>query len=191
MRIAKFYFIALTILTTLNINAQDNNQAFQNVTINIPEVALLDLEATNSTTINLSPEGPTEAGEALDFSNSTNSDIWINYSSIVGSKTESSRDVTVSITSGSVPQGMTLKVKAGEDAGFGDGKMGTSTSTITLNSNAQKVIQGVGSAYTGNGPSKGHQLTYELSLDNEKGSYAALDFDQSNTIAVTYTLTDQ
>lgn len=171
--------------------AQDDNDDAHNVVITLPEVALLDLESSAGTAISLGPDAPTEAGEALDFSEETNSDIWINYSSIIGSKTEPSRDITVQITSGKVPEGLELTAIAAKDAGMGDGSMGTPTAKIILDNSAQEIIKGVGSAYTGNGVSKGHQLTYQLALNEKQGSYAKLDFDNSNTLAITYTLTDQ
>ena len=171
--------------------AQDDNDDVHNVSIQVPEVALLDIEANGSKDITLGPDVPTEAGEALDFSNETNSDLWLNYSSIVGSKSDPRRDITVQITSGTVPASMVLSVEASTDAGAGDGTMGIPGTSITLNPKAQNIITGVGSAYTGNGPSKGHLLTYKLSLDPKKGSYASLDFDQANTLGITYTLTDQ
>ena len=171
--------------------AQDDQDDVHNVNIAVPEVALLDIESNGSKDITLGPDVPTEAGEALDFSNETNSDLWINYSSIVGSKSDPRRDVTVQITSGKVPASMLLSVEASADAGAGDGTMGTPGTSLTLNAKAQDIITGVGSAYTGNGPSKGHLLTYKLSLDPKKGSYASLDFDQANTLGITYTLTDQ
>lgn len=190
----KIKFIAIILITgmvAMNSFGQDDNTAIQNVVVSVPEVALLDLESASGTTLQLSPEAPQEAGMAVDFSNQTKAGIWINYSSIVNSRTEPGRNITVQITSGSVPQGMTLSVVAGQDAGMGDGQMGKAAGNINLTNKSQNIITGVGSAYTGNGVAKGHQLTYSLSLENAKGAYASLDFDQSNSVAITYTLTDQ
>ena len=188
-------FYTLTLITlvafTGRIEAQDDHDDVHNLSIDIPEVALLDLESEGDKAIKLGPKAPGEAGNALDFSEEQNSDLWINYSSIVGSKTEPSRDITAQITSGKVPEGLVLSVQAGKDAGMGDGEMGKAGEMIRLDDHAQEIIKGVGSAYTGNGPARGHQLTYVLSLDKKEGSYARIDFDQSNTLAITYTLTDQ
>jgi hypothetical protein len=187
----------ITVLTglllagTTMLIAQDDHDDVHNLIIDIPEVALLDLESAGDKTINLSPEAPKEAGEALDFSNQTNSELWINYSSVIGSKSEPARDITVQITSGKLPAGMVLSVKSAKDAGQGDGTMGTPNGKIKLDETAQQIIAGIGSSYTGDGVSKGHQLTYTLELDGKKGSYANLDYDQSSTLAITYTLTDQ
>ena len=155
--------------------SQDDHDDVHNLTIAIPEVALLDLESTGSKDITLGPDAPTEAGLALDFSNESNSDLWINYSSIVGKKSDPQRDISVQITAGQVPAGM----------------MGTPGNTLELGNKPQDIISGVGSAYTGNGPARGHQLTYSLALDSKKGVYGNIDFDEANTLAITYTLTDQ
>ena len=113
----------------------------------------------------------------------------MNYSSIIGSTTEPSRDVTVAITTGTVPGGMTLKVVAAADAGNGAGTMGTPTAEVTLSSTAQDIVTGVGSCYTGNGTSNGHQLSYTLTL-TAPANYGDLDFDDATTLTVTYTLSD-
>lgn len=171
--------------------AQDSNEASHTISINIPEIALLDLESAKGTAISLNGTAPTEAGEKVVF-NAINNDIWINYSSIVGSSTEPTRKIVVQITDGSVPDGLELTVIAGNDAGQGDGTMGKPTrkSIVLSTKKARKIIDGVGSAYTGNGPNKGHNLTYTLSQSSKKGSYASLDFNQSESISITYTLTD-
>ena len=162
----------------------DSNEGSHSISIEIPEVALLDLEGTTS--ITLAPTEPTEAGEALDFSTATDNNVWVNYSSIVA--TGNTRTVTAAITSGSVPTGMNLKVTAGSFSGSGKGTHGSSASQITLSGSEQNVITGIGSCYTGNGSSNGHNLTYQLDLVAPE-NYA--DLVQANTsITVTYTLTE-
>ena len=191
MNFQKLLFAALVVLTVNATFAQDTNVDFHTVTIGIPEVALLDLESSTGTAITLQGTAPTEAGEAANF-NASNSDVWINYSSIVGSVTEPSRNVTVQITDGNVPNGLVLSVLASQDNGQGDGTMGTANAAaIELSTTtADKIIDGVGSSYTGNGANKGHNLTYSLALDTAAGSYAQVDFDQATTLTVTYTLSD-
>ena len=191
MKLTNLIFAALIVFTTANTFAQDTNEDTHTVTIGIPEVALLDLESANGTAISLNGTAPSEAGDKVIF-NASNSDIWINYSSIVGSSTEPSRNVTVQITDGNVPNGLVLSVVASQDAGQGDGTMGVAVSeAIALRiDRADEIISGVGSAYTGNGANKGHNLTYTLTQSNEEGSYAQIDFDQSQTLSITYTLSD-
>lgn len=189
MKNQKFLFMLFLGVLSFSVNAQDSNQDAHNVVIGIPEVALLDLEAANGTSITLGPTAPTEAGNAVSF-NSTDNSIWINYSSIIGSATEPSRNVAVQITSGTVPAGTTLSVLAASYAGNGDGTMGAPTPAVALTSTAQNIITGIGSAYTGNGVNKGHNLQYALNLSSAAGSYSQLDFDNSDTVVITYTLSD-
>ena len=75
--------VFVVLAASVNIYAQDDSDAAHSISINIPEVALLDLEGGSS--ITLTPDVPTEAGEAFDFSAATDNSIWVNYSSIVAS----------------------------------------------------------------------------------------------------------
>lgn len=190
-KIKFFSIILISGMVAMTSFGQDNNAAIQNVVISVPQVALIDLEANGGTNIQLSPLAPQEAGLAVDFSKQTNTGIWVNYSSIVNSRTQPARNITAQITSGAVPQGMVLSVVAGKDAGMGEGAMGIAAAQINLNNQAQNIITGVGSAYTGNGVANGHQLSYALTLENSNDAYAKLDFNQSTTLAITYTMTDQ
>jgi len=193
MKNRNFQIILIALLAglgVLEVSAQDNT-AVQNVMIEIPEVAMLDLEGGRGKDIHFSPGSPEEAGMAVDFSGQHNEDLWINYSSITNRRTEPTRDIKVQITSGKIPAGMTLQVSAGQDAGRGDGKMGAATGSIALDGTSRTLITGVGSAYTGNGKGSGHQLRYRLSLSEEQGAYAKLDMDESTTLSIMYTLTDE
>jgi hypothetical protein len=186
----KFLAVAF-VASSFALNAQaDDQDDVHDVVISIPEVALVDLEAASGTSINLGPAAPTEAGLPLDFSGQTNSDIWLNYSSIKSTANDPTRDITAAITSGVLPAGMALDVTAAADAGNGDGLMGSSAGAVTLTGSAQDVITGIGSAYTGDGVNNGHNLTYALSLAAAAGSYAALDADDATTIQITYTISD-
>ena len=189
MKLSKLFFAALIIFSA-NTFAQDTNEASHTVAIGVPQVALLDLESDKPLAITLGGTAPTEAGEAVSF-NDSNSDIWINYSSIIGSTTEPSRTISVKIDGGNVPAGLDLKVVAAADAGNGDGTMGTAVATPTLLSgSSSNIISGIGSAYTGDGAASGHKLTYTLSKSAAAGSYAQLDFDKSNSLTIMYTLSD-
>lgn len=169
--------------------AQVDNQDAHTVTINIPEVALLDIEPAASTSITLAPTAPTEEGDPVDFSGATNNSLWLNYSSIIGSTTEATRKVTVKM-SGTLPGGVDLKVLAGSYSGSGDGTFGTPAgSAVTLSTSDADLITGIGSCYTGDGANSGNQLTYTLELKAD--SYEDLDFDETaSNITVTYTLTN-
>lgn len=188
----KFLLVALFATFSIGLQAQaDDEDDVHDIVISIPEVALVDIETSGgSTSINLGPAAPTEAGLPLDFSAQTNSDLWLNYSSIQSSANDPTRDIHAAITNGTMPAGMTLQVTAGADAGGGDGTIGSSTGAITLSGATTNVITGIGSAYTGDGATNGHNLTYQLSLGAAAGAYANLDADDATTVSITYTITD-
>ena len=171
--------------------AQDTNTDSHALTVNIPEVALLDLEADLGTSITLEATAPTEAGLGADVNDSDDT-IWVNYSSIVNGTQDASRNVTVEISAGTVPGGTMITLQAAAYSGSsGDGTQGTAGSAVTLSSTAQDIITAIGSCYTGDGVSSGHQLTYTLALDStDPDAYSKLDADDSNTLTVLYTLTD-
>ena len=170
--------------------AQDNNQDAHDIVINVPEVALLDLETNGNRTIKLQPEAPTEAGERLDFSKASNKDLWLNYSSIVSKENEPTRKVTVAITAGQVPNGLRVDLQA-SPALEGSGNLGKPADVLTLSENPQDLIVDIGSAFTGNGVSHGHNLAYKLDmLNTDRNTDGELDYDTSGSITITYTLTD-
>ncbi|MBN1821848.1 MAG: hypothetical protein JXR31_14735 [Prolixibacteraceae bacterium] len=178
----------LTYLGGSKAYAQANKSESHNISIEIPEVALLDLETNSSSSISLSPVSPNEAGNSLDFSNAFNSQIWVNYSSIVGSSIPD-RKVSAFVE-GAIPDGVKLSVSASSYSGNGGGKLGTPVGKVFLSEQIQDVITNIGSCYTGDGVNNGHLLTYSLELENEESGYASLNFDNSTTISITYTLSD-
>lgn len=172
--------------------AQDTEIGSHNLTVSIPEVAILDIESTLATTsITIGPTEPTEAGEALDFSSVTNDDLWLNYSSIRNSGGgDATRTVSV-VATGTLPTGMTLSLTVASATGSGGGALGSvigggTPFSLTIGTPAT-IVNGIGSCYTGNPENNGHQLTYGLAMN--VGDYAALDAVDSD-ITVTYTLSD-
>lgn len=182
----KRFFLITYCLTIISIHlfAQDTREGSHSLTINIPEISLLDLEG--STSITIAPSNPTEAGLGLDFSSAVNSNIWLNYTSIVA--TGKTRNVSVQISSGSVPSGLSLKVTASNIVGNGQGVFGTPLSQVTLSALPQNIITGIGSAYTGNGTNNGHRLNYSLNLLSAD-SYSQI-VQGNTTVNVTYTITE-
>ena len=168
----------------------DTNENNHQLRITIPEIALINVQSSLQTNIKLGNGSVVEAGQALKIDESDKS-IWINYSSIIGSKSDPSRNVTIQISEGTIPNGINLFVKATKDSGSGGGKMGIPNNKMqVLTSNPLNIISQIGSSYTGVGTSKGHNIEYILKLKKEKGSYAKLDFDQSTTLVINYTLSD-
>ena len=181
--------IALTIITSA-VKAQDSYDDVHDMQLDVPSVAIVDLEAAAGTTIYLGPSAPVEAGQPVNFTAQVNTGLWLNYSSIKSTSVNPTRDIEVAITSGPLPNGIQLSVLASPYSGSGDGTMGTPTGPVTLTNAPQPLINGIGSCYTGDGVNNGHNLTYTLSLGSGAGAYAALDADNSNTIQITYTISD-
>ncbi|MDD3723146.1 MAG: hypothetical protein PHW92_11815 [Lutibacter sp.] len=179
------FFIFLVVFGYLN--AQENVGSHK-ISLKIPEVALINIYSNS--TISLGNSTVIEAGQPLNIEE-TNNNVWINYSSIVGSQTQPSRDITIRISEGTIPKGVKLYVKVAEDMGAGAGTMGKPIGTAQeLTENPLTIITDIGSAYTGAGANKGNNVQYTLKLSDEPNAYANLDFDQSNTLVINYTLTD-
>ncbi|MDP3358843.1 MAG: hypothetical protein Q8S41_05785 [Lutibacter sp.] len=190
MKLTKLFFAAVIVLSANAAFAQaDSKVATHLVTISIPEVALLDLEAA-STTITLAGTAPTEAGSPMTFgAAATNATIWMNYSSIV--KGALVRKVTVAITNGAVPDGLKLTVLASAASADGAGTKGTAVAAITLTNTASDIVTGIGSTWTGDGVNKGRNLTYQLDYAGTATDYADLRFvDIAAPLTITYTLSD-
>lgn len=181
---------ALALFSFSNLNAQaDDTDDSHTLTVDIPEVALLDIEG--GAAITLEPAAPDEAGLPIDFTADTDNSLWLNYSSIIGNAPNDSRKVTVSVA-GTLPTGSNLNVLAAADASAGAGNVGTAAgAAITLAATATDydIITNIRSCYTGDGTSKGHQLTYSLTEDAT--NYGSLNFDTDYTVTVTYTLVDE
>lgn len=183
-----FTLAILGVAFAFSANAQDDQDDSHTVAITIPEVAILDLHATGGTGITLAVEAPTEAGLPVNFDNAKDSTVWMNYSSVVGSTTDPSRTVSAKVSAGTMPGGMLLKVTAAADASNGGGTVGSSAGEITLSTSNQTVVSGIGTAYTGDGVSNGHNLYYSLELDG--ANYADIDFDEATTLTILYTISN-
>ena len=168
--------------------AQDNNNTSSKINIEIPEVALLDLEYENSSNIVLIPKSPTEAGISMNFSDAENSSVWINYSSIIRNNSGSKREVTAYIDR-ELPNGLNLAVDVSSYRGNGTGKMGIPASRIYLTAQAQSLIKNIGSCYTGDGPRQGHLILYSIDIQDNQ-SYSLLKSTKETAITVIYTLTE-
>jgi hypothetical protein len=150
------------------------------VTVTIPPVALLDIEASASKDFTVAFTAPTEAGDPIVAPTTGLNTKWLNYSSILPGT--GLRKITVE-SSASVPSAITLGVTAGTPTGTGTPGTGGTVATISMT--AQDLITGVGSVYTGNGVSNGSNITYALGL----GTYSAL-VSGNIVVTVKYTLID-
>ncbi len=190
-KLSKILFVTLFVIGAGQVFGQDGSTAEHEISIEIPEVAILDIEGGAS--IILKAIAPDEAGNPITFGvDPANTPLWLNYSSIIGSgESDASRNITVELSDGSIPEGMKLSVTAGDAvAGEGDGTKGSSVgAAVEINGTPVELINTIGSCYTGDGVGKGHKLTYALDF-NTTSTYSALDFNDATTIKVLYTILD-
>jgi len=187
--LATFFLAASSFFSYIQAQADDNDDA-HNITLIIPEVALLDIETSGSKDLSFSATAPDEAGDSLSFDGLNDSTLWLNYTSIK-SAADPTRNITVDITSGTVPANTTLKV-LGKTSQTGFGGLGTSAGELDITDGSVKnLVTGITSCYTRNGVNRGSQLryTWELTGTANYGDLLAND-PAGTTITVTYTLTD-
>lgn len=166
------------------------NQTSHSVKIALPEVTLINIVSSTNNVVLLKGEVTTEAGKPVVF-NQTDKSIWINYSSIIGSKTEPNRNVSVEISEGFVPIGLELAIKVSKDIGLGNGKMGKPIEEKQeLSHNPIIIITEIESSNTGVGANKGYNVEYSLSRKNENSTFDKIDFNKASSLIITYTLSD-
>ncbi len=177
---------ALLAQTEGNDNGNGNSNS-NNVNISFPQFVTINITTTNSPDVNftLNSDG-LEAGDEF-IIDEENSDLWINYTSVINGA-GSTRSITVE--SSSIPSlpGLTLQVIASDHIGNGGGQVGSSTSIVTPSSLPTDVISGIGSTFTGSGNSNGHNLTYYLDYTGDFGALTVEDVSQ--VISMAYTISD-
>lgn len=172
-------------LQSVEANAQGNgNGNAWGLGIKIPTVSLIHLASSTNTNVSLGLDGPGEAG--LGATNTADSSIWINYTFLKGKWTRPKNHIYVRISSGSMPSGMSLKVKAKSATTHGKGNKGAPVGEVVLTGSDQKLIQNIKSSYTGRGAGKGHNLVYSLDLTN----YSLSNYSGATTLTITYTISD-
>lgn len=172
-----------------NLKAQDTATDNHTIGITIPEVAIVDIEPEASKNITMGFTAPDEAGLPITLTGSNNT-LWLNYSSIK-SVADATRNVSVKLNA--LVPGVDIKVTAATASGSGAGTLGTPSAQLILSAADQTIVSGIGSAYTGDGASNGHNLTYELAPGSGSGSvasYADLEATTTASATVTYTISD-
>jgi len=179
--------LALSVLTANTFAAVGGKEAKHDVKVSINAHSLVGI--SSSKPLELKPEAPVVAGDGLNFNteSATNNTIWLNYSSIVE---KSANSISVSMDGDELPEGVTIEVVAGSDAGKGMGTVGQSSKeAVVLNLKAQTLISEIKNCYTGKGDGAGHQLTYSLKMKPSTENYKALTSGSFNT-TILYTITE-
>lgn len=152
------------------------------VEIQIPEVALLGVIAESNNGFNVAQNS------AVSFLNSETfeSKVWINYSSIVS---KNKKRKLIAMVDRQLPQGIKIKLCASEATGLPKGNVGKTTGEVQLTSNPTDVLTGIGSCYTGAGVNNGHSLSCKVETDTELDQNQLLAFS-NETYNIIFTLTD-
>ena len=157
----------------------DNETDNHNITLAVPQIALLDIESASAIDISVTLVAPDEAGDPM--ASQTDNSLWLNVTSIVNSG--NTRNISVKIDK--VVLGLDVKVVAATYSGLGNGNWGTPNPEFALTTTDQTLVNGITSGYTGDGAENGYQLTY--TVDPDETAFDALEAS-SPSLVVTYTL---
>lgn len=153
--------------------------------VNIPQIALIDIEPQANNNITFSVVPPSEAGNRFPEAGIINNSLWMNYtnSRLVNGPL---RTVNVAVL-GTIPNGIELWLEAQNIVTVnGKGTFGSSTGPKILSNAPQPLITGIGGCHTGDGSGNGHRLIFTFKVTN----YELLNYVQNHTLQLTYTLAD-
>jgi hypothetical protein len=182
----RMLFLLAVLLAVENVaNAQSSGSGYLVFNVNIPEVAMLDIEPAGNTEISIIIAPPGEAGEAPVLANPSNNSLWLNYTNS-RSPNGPFRKVNVQLF-GSLPPGIAIRLKASPRSGLcGSGMFGIPNDEIVLSNTPQILISGIGGSFTGDGAGCGHRLNYTFTISESE----LLQHTMNTIIQVTYTLAD-
>ncbi|WP_440881818.1 hypothetical protein [Tenacibaculum sp. C7A-26P2] len=176
-----FMFI---LLFSMVIKAQTSQINTVPLSFEIPEIAILKIQPSIEPVI-ISLETITEAGNPITSKSENNNDKWLNYSSSIA-EDGVTRNVSVEILSGTAPPGTEITLNTGSYVGSGSGQFGIPSEQITLKKSPQKILTGIGGAFTNVGPQNGHSLSYSIQIKN----YDLLSFQENHVLFISYTISD-
>lgn len=143
-----FIVISFILFTSVQLTAQSGNKKNK-------------LVVTESPVINIDMNSVIAAGVNSEKVVSNNQ--WLNYSLHVNPSDPVS-SISVSVVSGSLPQGVDLYVQAGRHTGNGQGKTGVPAGKVKIDNVPKVILGGIGSSSTGNGNFQGHQIVFSMMI---------------------------
>lgn len=172
------YTIAIFILLYTKISYSQTQQHVS-TQLTLPSISMLEI--SNSSPLSINFQLPSIAGAPFGSSTTDNSK-WLNFTSAVPPNV--TRNISAQIISGSVPNGVRLKLQTSVVAG-GAGNLGSPLTTIYPNSTSQNLIIGIRGAYTGVGVGSGYNLTFSVEILD----YSSIR-NTTSSLTITYTITD-
>ncbi|MCM4156442.1 hypothetical protein [Gramella sp. AN32] len=213
MKNVKLLFVALTIVLSQSLSAQDNddtNIATHILDVNVPEVALLDIFDANTGTeaaaimfdmTNVTLSGTNAEAGLYAFQDVSYSDLYLNYTSVVAGAANVSgydldRKINVQFEAGSTfPGNLDLRIMPEAPVIVVDGGTADSAGTVMPGGVAlgattpigtdALLVDSIESVYTGD-ENYGVRLTYTLEQNGNFAGYYAGTYQST----VKYTLTD-
>ena len=167
------------------IKGQIAGTSYLSFNVNIPQIALIDIEPQGNNNITFSVIPPSEAGNRFPESGIVNSSLWMNYtnSRLVNGPL---RNVNVAVL-GTIPNGIELELLAmPHSTNSGRGAFGNPAGPRILSGTPQILISGIGGCFTGDGPGNGHRLQFTFRVTD----YESLHHIQNLTLQLVYTLAD-
>lgn len=182
LTLLKTTIIIIALLLTTNVYSQGSFTAGQEITLKVPRYCLIE---TNHAPVNLNFE-VTEAGKHVE--EVTNSDVFVRMSSRTPGVT--SREITFSISSGTIPAGTTLTLTCADcTTANSGGDVGIAyTDPKTVSYNEQYIVYEIKDGWTGPGYNDGYQITFTWT-PVQAANYQLLKAGISN-MTVIFTLTE-
>lgn len=131
------------------------------MTLNLVSYSQNSISISNSSNLSLNFTSSINPGAPLN--QVTDNSKWLNYNILV-TPPEPGFSIAVSISSGTMMDGMELKVAAGSFTGTGGGQPGIPMGPVILTNVPQIIISNIGTCNTGQGVYLGHQLIYTLDI---------------------------
>lgn len=177
------FLVAVTLFPAPGGVSAQSTLSFQ---VQVPAVALVDIEPAGNTNLTLSLAPPTEAGHPIKGVTATDQTLWLNYTSSLPVHGPS-RSIYVQ-AAGTIPAGVEVRVSASPHVtSSGKGAFGIPVpGPVTLGNQPQLLISGIRGCHTGDGAGNGHQLTYAVHI----AGYDLTDIHENNVIQISYTITD-
>ncbi|MGB5597569.1 MAG: hypothetical protein WBM66_02545 [Thiothrix litoralis] len=164
-------FAARTTDTLANTGTTDDADDLQQVTVSVPEVALLDISNSAVTLDELT--APTDAGTGFTGTVSDNVTTFALSSNVLANSAQT-RKITAAITTGAIPENATLTI-----ATTGAGNGGSAALT-------KETISGDAASGIKNEKTAGGNITYTFGPTNSGDMVA---YTAGTDITITYTLT--
>lgn len=181
----KIIITSIALLTISGFAYSQWGEAQINVSLGLPQIALVDIEPAINNSIHFSVVPSGESGNSAIIQKSSSQNLWINYSSCL-STLHNSRSILAEVSQGKLPDGMIFYIEASGYSGFGKGQLGQTAGKINITSRPKSIITNLGNCFTGDGINNGHLLNFSLEIND----YSTVNAIGETNFTIRYTITD-